>query len=288
MAGRLQGETALVTGGGRGFGRAIALGLAREGANVAVASRTRKQIKTVAKEIKALGVKSLAVEGDVTRAKDVARIVEETEEALGPLSIMVNNAGRPGPFGPIAEIDAGDWWDSQRLHILAPFRFMQAVLPGMQERGKGVIINVASRGGLMVQGNLSAYCLGKAALIRLSELAAVETSESGVSVFSIQPGDAPTGMAEETVTDPGAQKYLPGMVAVVKHWIETVDSSAPFDACAAMCVELASGKYNALAGKYLEPEYDLDQMVADLIPWSERDTTVLGGAKMPPAPKAPE
>lgn len=288
MAGRLEGETALVTGGGRGFGRAIALGLAREGANVAVAARTRKQVKTVAKEIEALGVKALALEGDVTRGKDIRKIVEQTEEALGPVTIMVNNAGRPGPFGPIAEIDDDEWWEAQKLHILAPFRFMQAVLPGMIERNKGAVINVASRGGLMVQGNLSAYCLGKAALIRLSELAARETYKNGIGVFAIQPGDAHTGMADETVADPGAQKYLPGMVKVIEHWIETADSGDVFDKCAAMCVELASGRYNALSGKYLEPDYDLDRMVAELVPWNDRDTTILGGAKMPPVPKAPE
>ena len=288
MAGRLQGETALVTGGGRGFGRAIALGLAAEGANVAVAARTKKQVKEVAKEIGALGVKALAVEGDVTKGKDIRKIVEETEEALGPVTIMVNNAGRPGPFGPIAEIDDGEWWDSQKLHILAPLRFMQAVLPGMQARGKGTIINVSSRGGLMVQGNLSAYCLGKAALIRLSELTARETYKQGIGVFAIQPGDASTGMAEETVRDEGAQKYLPGMVKVIEHWIETADNADVFAKCAALCVELASGKYQSLTGKYLEPDYDLDQMVAELVPWNDRDTTVLGGAKMPPVPKAPE
>lgn len=288
MAGRLAGETALITGGGRGFGRAIALGLAREGANVAVAARTMKQVKEVAREIEALGVKSLALEGDVTKGKDIKAMVKETGEELGPVTIMVNNAGRPGPFGPITEIDDDDWWDAQKLHILAPFRFMQAVLPGMQKRGKGVVINVASRGGLMVQGNLSAYCLGKAALIRLSELAARETRKSGVGVFSIQPGDAATGMAEETIGDPGAQKYLPGMVEVIQHWKETSDNEKVFADCARLCVELATGKHNALSGKYLEPDYDLEQMERELIPWNDRDTTILGGAKMPPVPKAPE
>ncbi len=288
MSGLLSGETALVTGGGRGFGRAIALGFAREGANVAVAARTKKQVKAVAKEIESLGVKALALEGDVTKGKDVARLIEETEDALGPISIMVNNAGRPGPFGPIAELDADDWWDAQKLHILAPFRFMRAVLPGMIERGKGCVINVSSRGGLMVQGNLSAYCMGKAALIRLSELAARETRKAGVSVFSIQPGDAATGMAEETVADAGAQKHLPGMVEVIRHWCETADNEAVFADCARLCVTLAGGEYHELSGKYLEPDYDLDQMVRDLIPWNDRDTTILGGAKMPPVPKMPE
>mgnify|MGYP000474714946 CR=1 FL=1 len=279
MAGRLTGETALITGGGRGFGRAIALGLAAEGANVAVCARTKKQVKAVAKEVQALGVRALPIEGDVTKRKDVEHIVEATETTLGPVSIMINNAGVPGPFGPISEVDPDVWWDAQKIHVLAPFRFMHAVLPGMQERGHGAIINVASRGGLMLQPGLPGYCVGKASEIRLSELAGREVDGTGVAVFSIQPGDAHTGMSDATVNDPDAQKHLPGMVEVVKHWMENADSQAAFDRCAEMCVDLASGKYHALSGKYLEPSYDLDRMLAELQPWDERNPVMLGGAQ---------
>lgn len=279
MGDMFKGRVALVTGGGRGFGRAIALGFAEQGADVAVCARSAEQVESVAKEIAALGVKSVAVTGDVTRGEDVRRIVAETEAALGPVDIMVNNAGRPGPFGPISDIDPDDWWDAQALHVLAPMRFMNAVLPGMKARQSGTIINVASRGGLMVQGGLSAYCLGKASEIRLSELAGRENRKDGIAVFSIQPGDAHTGVSEATIADPGANKYLPGLVEVVKHWRDTLDSQAAFDACAAMCVRLASGKYHALTGKYVEPSYDLDAMLAELEDWNDRNTVMLGGAK---------
>ncbi|MGE5721693.1 MAG: SDR family NAD(P)-dependent oxidoreductase, partial [Sphingomonadales bacterium] len=137
MTGLLNGEVALVTGAGRGFGRAIAERFAREGAKVALFARSRDQIEQAAEAIRAAGGKALAVAGDATVRADVDRAVAAAEAELGPLTLFVNNAGTPGPFGPIWEVDPDQWWQAQELHIRAPVLFLNRILPGMIERGRG-------------------------------------------------------------------------------------------------------------------------------------------------------
>jgi len=105
----LTGETAIVTGGGRGFGRAIALGLAAAGAAVTVTARSKNQIDATVKEIEAAGGRAFAVAGDVKDRADVARVAEAAEKKFGPTTVLVNNAGVTGPFGPVWITDPDDW-----------------------------------------------------------------------------------------------------------------------------------------------------------------------------------
>src|ERR1700719_2767792 len=110
MAKELEGQVATITGGGGGFGRAIALRFAAEGAAVTVTSRTKGQLDETVAQIASAGGRGLAIAGDATNRADVARVVAETEREFGGVSIMVNNAGVPGPFGPIGVMDPDDWW----------------------------------------------------------------------------------------------------------------------------------------------------------------------------------
>jgi len=158
VSGELKERVAVVTGGGRGLGRAIALQLARAGARVAVVSRTLAQLEGVVGEITANGGKAIAVVADVSNRDEVEAGVRETQQLLGPVSIMVNNAGLAGPFGPIGIVDPDDWWRAQGVHVRGTLLFMHSVLPSMREQSSGCIVNIASKGGILVGPNLSAYC----------------------------------------------------------------------------------------------------------------------------------
>ena len=262
MAGALNNQVAIVTGAGRGFGRAIALRFAAEGAVVAVTARTQKQIDETAAAITSQGGRAIAVAGDVTRREDVARVVDRTVAKFGPVTTLVSNAGHGGPYGPIGFVDPDEWWASQALHVRAPLLFASAVLPGMQKAGGGRIVIVASRGGVEIGPSLSAYCIGKATQIRFAQHLAAEGKEQHVAAFAIEPGTVITEMAEATLASPDAQRWLPHMLVSLRE-IKAAqsDPKAGLARCAEMCLKLASGRYDGLSGRYLTPDDDFDALL---------------------------
>lgn len=278
MVAQLSGQNALVTGAGRGFGRAIALGLASAGVKVTVTARSQSQIDGTVAQIESAGGHAFAVPGDVTNREDVARVVAAAEKRFGPLTILVNNAGITGPFGPVWVVDPDQWWEAQAVSLRGTLLYMNAVLPGMTERRKGRVINVASLGGQWFTPNLGAYGVAKGSQIRLSELTAAETKEFGVSVFSIEPGTVATAMAETTIASPEAQRWMPKMVEYLTKLKETTDPAPGLARCAEMCVELASGRYDALAGRFLIPQDNFDKML-------EEPPPIPGSANIPRKPQ---
>jgi NAD(P)-dependent dehydrogenase (short-subunit alcohol dehydrogenase family) len=264
MSGLLQGGVAIITGAGRGFGRAIATRLAREGFAVALIARTEQQITGVASEINVAGGRAVAIAADVTDGAAVTRVVAETERSLGPVTLLVNNAGVPGPFGPIWSVDPEEWWASQAVHIRAPLLFLRAVLPGMTQRRAGRVIIVSAKASRMVAANLSAYCVGKIAQTRIVEEVAVETKELGVAAFAIDPGFVFTDLAAQTMNSPDAQRWLPGMVARVREKRDDPNAAADLASCAQRCFDLASGRYDRLSGRYMEMSDDLEQLLRTL------------------------
>ncbi|MGH8258233.1 MAG: SDR family NAD(P)-dependent oxidoreductase [Steroidobacteraceae bacterium] len=263
MTNQLAGRIAVVTGGGRGFGRAIAERFAREGAAVTVTSRTQSELDRVAAGIRAAGGRALAVAGDVTDPRDVDRVIAETERQLGPVSLLVSNAGVPGPFGPVWTVDPEVWWRAQQVHVRAPFLYLHRLLPGMIERRAGRAIIVSALASRVVAPYLSAYCVGKIAQTRITAEVAAETRELGVSVFAIDPGFVFTGIAEETMNSPDAQKWLPGMVDRIRERRDAPDRDADLARCTQRCLDLASGRYDALSGRYMELGDDIDAMLRD-------------------------
>jgi NAD(P)-dependent dehydrogenase (short-subunit alcohol dehydrogenase family) len=260
---QLQGRVAIVTGGGRGLGRGIALQLARAGASIAVVSRTRAQLDEVVALVTSAGGEAIALVADVTDRAAVEAGVEETQERLGPLSILVNNAGLAGPYGPIGVVDPDDWWRSQAIHVRGTLLFMHAVLPAMRQRHSGCVVNIASRGGIVIGPNLSAYCVAKATVIRLTEHVDAEAKADGVRAFVVQPGTILTDMARDSINDPDAQKWVPFLVNDLKGIIDQ-DPAPQLERLGQQVVALASGRYDALAGAYLDLEEDLDQKLAGL------------------------
>lgn len=258
----LDGQIAVVTGGGRGFGRAIAEGLAAAGAAVAVTARTQAELEATVAAIQRAGGRAIAVAGDVTQRADVERVKRETEARLGPVSLLVHNAGVPWPFGPVWYVDPERWWQAQSVHVLGAMLYIHAFVPGMVERGGGRVIIVASAAGTGARPYLSGYATAKATQIRLTEHLAMEGREHNVYAFVIQPGNVVTELSELTMGDPDAQRWLPGFVANLRQRKEAGEDPGPgLRRCAELCVQLASGRCDALTGRYLTPEDDLTKLL---------------------------
>lgn len=179
----LQGRTAIVTGGGGGIGRAIALRLAQDGARVGVFDTDAAAAAAVVAEIKAMGGQAASAMGSVARREDVHAAVA----ALGPADILVNNAGilRTAPF---LELTEAAWHDTLAVNLTGVFHCCQAVLPGMVARGRGAIVNIASYAGKKGLANHAAYSASKFGLIGMTQALAEEVAVRGVRVNAVCPG----------------------------------------------------------------------------------------------------
>ncbi|MBI2217599.1 MAG: SDR family NAD(P)-dependent oxidoreductase [Candidatus Rokubacteria bacterium] len=227
-------RVALVTGGGRGIGRECVLALARKACAVAAAARTRSEVDRVAKEASALGVRTLAVEVDVTDAAQVERAVREVMDALGPVDVLVNNAGI-ADSAPFTRTDRELWERHLRVNVTGPYLLTQAVLPGMLARRWGRVINIASLAGLYGAAYVTAYVASKHALVGFTRALALEVSGKGITVNAICPGYVATDLTwksarniaartgtsfDEAVAalariNPGGRLIDPGEVAIV-------------------------------------------------------------------------
>jgi NAD(P)-dependent dehydrogenase (short-subunit alcohol dehydrogenase family) len=238
---------ALVTGGGRGIGRGIALRLAHEGWKVAVTARSADQL---AETVRLAEGRVISVAADVADPVAVKAMVHEVESKLGPVTLLVNNAGTGGPYGLFWESDPEEWWRCQEVNVRGPMLCCREILPGMVARRAGRIINVVSGAGCQPFPDMSAYVVSKTALIRLSEQLALELRPHGVSVFPMRPGLVRTAMVAESVDRlPFIQKWLD----------EGVDVTA--DVVAKLVMFLASGRADALSGRLFSVEQDVESIV---------------------------
>ena len=231
---RLEG-VALVTGGGRGIGASIARELTSAGMRVAVTGRTSEQVKEVAEELDGLGLV-----GDVTHPDDVESWVERTERELGPIDLLVANAGVAGSGRSFLEESPEEWWRVFEVNVLGTYTCCRTVAARMVERGRGRIVNVGSGGSYLPIMNPTislgtSYGPSKAALGRFTEILAAALGQFGVPVFLISPGLVRTSMTERMGDNaPWTPPELaPQLVRV-----------------------LASGRADALAGRYLHAEHD--------------------------------
>ena len=198
----LSGRVAVVSGAGRGIGKAIALALARAGADVAVFSRTEEQFRATAAEIASLGRRALGLRVDVSRAQDVAAMVAAVKEAFGRLDIMVNNAGLNPVYCRMERVEEDDYDLIMDVNVKGVFLCSKQVIPLMKEQGKGCIINVASAAGLVALYKCAPYSASKGAVVQLTRTMAVELAPFNIRVNALCPGFTTTDMTDELLEHP--------------------------------------------------------------------------------------
>jgi len=197
----LSAKIALVTGGNRGIGKAIALRLAALGADVAICGRDSATLLATADQLRASGVRVHSQAADVTRSADVSALVRQTESALGPISILVNNAGM-GLFGAVHEKTEAEWDTLINTNLKSMFLVSRAVIPGMIERKSGDIINISSQAGKSTFAGGGIYCASKWAVQGLSGCMAEDLRAHGIRVSTVSPGSVFTEFSGRGPKDP--------------------------------------------------------------------------------------
>jgi len=239
----LSQQVAVVTGGGRGIGRAIALSLARAGAAVGVFARTMSEITETAGLIEGAGGRAIALPLDVRDSPGVQGAIAEVTQRLGPVTVLVNNAGTPGPAGLDWEVDAQAWFECIDVIVRGSLLLCQAVVPGMIQRGSGRIINIASISGTRAFPPIIATSIAKTALIRFSEGLAAQLGDRGIRVFAVHPGVVRTRLLESYG------------LTLPEEWFVGPERAGR------LCAQLASGRYDALSGRFLGIDDDLDALL---------------------------
>ena len=235
-----------VTGGGRGLGRAFAQALAAARWRVAVVARQAIEVD---------GARTFIA--DVTDEKGIDRAFGEIERSLGPVDLLVNNAGVIGPLGPFADNSVADWWRTLEVDLLGQVICAHRVRPGMIARRSGRIVNIASGGGATMFPYFSSYITAKTALIRFSECLAHEVKPHGVAVFAMGPGTVRTAMSEHSLNSPEGRKWLPWFADIF-----TERRDLPAERPAQLLCQLAAGRFDSLSGRYVNPADDLEQLLA--------------------------
>ncbi|HEV2194724.1 MAG TPA: SDR family NAD(P)-dependent oxidoreductase [Candidatus Acidoferrum sp.] len=243
----------MITGAGRGIGRAIALKFAVEGASVFLVSRTAREVNAVAAEIHPAGQKAAAMPADVSKEADCRRIIQEAGKKFGSVDILVNNAGIMGPVKPVEEIEPAEWDEVLAINLRGPFLLSRLALPEMYARGSGVILNISSIAAKVPYPWNGPYAASKAGLVGLTRTLAAEATRKGVRVNAICPGPVPEtemsqnlgkALGERLNADPENlfQKYLDGILQGKPQTAEEIANAALF---------LVSPQASAITGQTL-------------------------------------
>jgi len=246
---KLEGKVALITGGGSGIGAAIAERFVAEGAKICIAGRREDALASVARSLPAAAV--VTCPGDVSKDADVARMVAKTVEFGGKLDVLVNNAG-VSTCGAIAEADRAEWRRSLDVNVTGPFMLMQEAIPHMIENGGGSIISVSSLGGVRCLGEMPSYCASKAALIMLTQQAALDYGPHNIRSNAVCPGAVRTPMLDMELGE--ACETVGGDMT---SYLSKLTEALPLRRCAepqeiaATCAFLASDDSSCITGVVL-------------------------------------
>jgi len=246
-------QTVVVTGASRGIGRAIALRFAREGARVVIVARDREKLEAVTAELPE--AEFLVQPADVTSEADMKRVTEAVMAIWGPPHLVVANAGRLEPIGPMWETDPTEWWRDVEVNLRGSFLSVNGFLPAMIETGRGRVVLFGGGGSTRVFPWVSAYAMSKAALLRLAETLDVELEGTGVHAFSVSPGFVRTDMTERFAHTEEGRRFIPDLAQVLDR-----DGATPPDACAELLVRISRGDLDALHGRFLHAGLDLARL----------------------------
>ena len=252
---KLQEKVAIITGAGRGIGRAIAIAFANEGASLYLTSRTKDELDETASACNEGSAK--VVVSDVADAEQVKNLVSKVIQEAGKVDILVNSAGVYGPIGSTAEVDLTAWKKAVEINLFGPLYLFQALMPHMLERKQGKIILLGGGGATMPLPNFSSYAASKAGLARLADTLAEELKPHNVQVNVIAPGLVDTQLQDEVLK---AGERAGGLYEKIKGARETGAGTVPPDLAAELAVFLASEDSGSLTGKLIAAPYD---------PWRE-------------------
>jgi NAD(P)-dependent dehydrogenase (short-subunit alcohol dehydrogenase family) len=260
----VRGTTALITGGGRGVGRLLALRLAAAGAAVGLIARSPAQLSATVAEVERSGGSAAAAACDVTDHRKLAGAVADLASRLGPVNLLINNAGVSGPAGRLWEVGAADWWRTFEINVCGAFTLSRLVLPGMVAVRNGRIINITSYAGVYRWPLMSAYAASKAALVKLTETLAEETRSHGIAVFSADPGLLPIGLGSTALQSVTGPQTPEGQVfGWIRDRLAAGRGADPADATR-LVLALSSGRYDRLSGRHFMVSDDMDALLSKI------------------------
>ncbi len=194
---KLQGQVAIITGGGRGIGAAAAQRLAQAGASVVITARSEEQVETVAAALRKAGGQAIGVAADVSDREQVEEVVESALDQFGRVDILINNAGTIWPIEPMMEADPDEWAYNIFVNLVGPFHMIHNVLPLMQDQGYGRILNISSGAAVRPVTGWSAYNASKAGLEAMTKTLANELAGKPITVNALRPGEVDTEMQSD-------------------------------------------------------------------------------------------
>jgi NAD(P)-dependent dehydrogenase (short-subunit alcohol dehydrogenase family) len=232
------------------------------GARVALIGRSEASLEEAAASIRARGGIVATAVADVTDIERTRAAVAAVTEQLGPIDVLVNNAGINGPMGPLWETDPAEWWRAVEINFGGAYMLTSAVLPGMVSAGRGRVISITSQAAVHRWPLVSSYAAAKAAVVKLTETLAAELKPHGVSVFSFDPGLLPIGLSEAALASTAGPETAEGQVF---GWIKArlaAGQGADPEIAAGWVVNLAAGRGDALSGRHMNVGDDLDDLLA--------------------------
>lgn len=248
---RLENRVAIITGAGRGIGRDIALGFAKEGARLVLAARTTTQLAETAKQAEALGAPTLVITVDISNQSQVERMVQQTLEEFETIDILINNAGIIGPMRTLEQTDPSDWIQTIQTNFIGTYLCCRAVLPVMLQQNRGKIINMSGGGASGdVHKYLSAYSSSKAATLKLTEVMSLELADRNIQVNTVEPGLFRTQMAEELIRGMGES----GGSDYYKRYDKIFSGEGPLEQLLELAVFLGSEASGELSGRVISTD----------------------------------